>query len=149
MICISTMQGATVEWSAKESQRQDVKDAKELLDKLQHCNKQPPGHERMPLWKAAIALRASSKGMEALQEGHLKLATFLNHIVEAAAGGASLQPGDLLQVENFRLKFHKTSALLKAQSIAQQASKHQGQAPVEEPDTPVDLPDVPTHKPDL
>lgn len=143
------LQGADVEWTEQEAARKDVKDAKELLDKLQHCNRQPPGHERVPLWRAAIALRAAAQGVEALQGGHLKLATFLNYVVEEASGDASLQPGDLLQVESFRLKFHKTKALLKAQAIAQQATA--SQEPTPPPDVSehhTDLPDVPTHDPE-
>ena len=143
------LQGADVEWSAQEAQRPDVKEAKELLDKLQHCNKQPAGHERAPLWRAAIALRAAAQGVDALQGGHLKVAAFFNYIVEDASNGASLQPGDMLQVENFRLKYHKTTALLKAQTIAQQATTPPAHVPSAVVDPSVEMPDIPTHKPAL
>ena len=139
-----------MEWSPQEARRPEVKEAKELLDKLQHCDRQPPGHQRVPLWRAAIALRAAAQGADALQGGHLKVAAFLNHIVEEASNGASLQPGDMLQVENFRLKYHKTSSLLKAQAVAQQAPARKLPAPPPAgPGPSVDLPDVPTHEPEL
>lgn len=103
----------------------------------------------MPLWRAAIALRAAALGVDALQGGQLKVASLLNYIAEEASGSAALQPGDLLQVENFRLKYHKTNALLKAQSISQQAAATQSQASPEQRDPHADLPDVPKHKPEL
>lgn len=143
------LQGADMEWTAQEAQRKDVQDAKQLLDKLQHCDRQPAGHERVPLWRAAIALRSATQGIDALQGGNLKVATFLNYVIEEASSGASLQPGDLLQVENFRLKYLKTSALLKAQSIAQQAAATPVQLAADVSASYSDLPDVPTHRPEL
>jgi hypothetical protein len=143
------MQAADVEWTAQELQRKDVNDAKELLEKLQICKRQPPGHKRVLLWRAAVALRAAAQGMEALQAGHLKLASFLNYIIKEVSVGATLQPGDLLQVERFQLEYHKTNAVLKTQSIAQRTSATQVQAPPDLPESHSDLPDVPTHKPEL
>jgi hypothetical protein len=142
------LQGADVEWTPQEAERKDVQEAMELRNKLQICNRKPPGHQRVPLWRAAVALRAAARGMEALKGGDSKLASFLKYIVEEASAGATLQRGDLQQVERFQFEYHKKNTVLKTQLRAQRASATLAQPPHAMYEPHSDLPDVPTHKPE-